>query len=661
MKVINWKALQISEQDLKQALRDASDEQNLLKRIVIALFKQRDLWESRDDSVELFDPSRHYVQGQNVALPYREQDGDFDLWKITTVTAVRDDENPIQGRFQVVEFEGELQKRVAGIDGAAMPPLQFPAEEKLEQVAKKIVTQHKADFERQLPFLSERCRQALRELFQHNKLCSTETVTQTLKEKGFLRDWSEATQREVTEWLLRKECVRSPEGWMSKEQAERSGLGREVKRGPDVPIIRDNQGEQNLDEIEEEAEPEIEQELVTDYAEELSEKPADPMLTMSLQDWRNLPPPTGPIKLPTLTYQHIVEAYFPLTSKLSHFFPPGPSVAIEIICMDNCFRFWVNREDRTLKAFNEDMAQFTETLRMHGIPAGTYLWLERIDEFRYRLFPRELSQPKTVRAKRMWLDEHRRLCCEEIDFTMRYEGDQYIVVAELRLEDLEALWKEAKQVGMSILRAMCEAFQQIDPEGKGVHHTELFNAVFFRFRSCSPRTVLALLYRYQCFEALGNGRWRYLYGKPKIRKLPVRRPTIRIVGLPEFVLVGQRCDFTVRARQMRKVEVFAIFHDGSRKQIVWQSLDQEKVDISVSFTFEREGLWKVLAVGITEKGDRREVEKEVKVVLPLPKPMRWALDLVDNQGLTNIVDYWLKGLGVQGLEAIKQRYRRERA
>ena len=115
MKVINWKALQIAEQDLKQALRDASDEQKLLKRIVIALFKQRDLWESRDDSVELFDPSRHYVQGQIVALPYREQDGDFDLWKIVTVRAVRNDENPIQGRFQVVEFEGELQKRVAGM------------------------------------------------------------------------------------------------------------------------------------------------------------------------------------------------------------------------------------------------------------------------------------------------------------------------------------------------------------------------------------------------------------------------------------------------------------------------------------------------------------------------------------------------------------------
>ncbi|MFA0776819.1 MAG: hypothetical protein PVTTEEND_000533 [Candidatus Fervidibacter sp.] len=53
MKVINWKAVQIAEQDLMQALGDASDEQDLLKRIVICLFKQRDLWESRGDSFGL--------------------------------------------------------------------------------------------------------------------------------------------------------------------------------------------------------------------------------------------------------------------------------------------------------------------------------------------------------------------------------------------------------------------------------------------------------------------------------------------------------------------------------------------------------------------------------------------------------------------------------
>jgi hypothetical protein len=53
----------------------------------------------------------HVVKGDDIK---------FDLWKIVTVTAVHDDENPAQGRFQVVEFEGERQKRVAGIDGATI-------------------------------------------------------------------------------------------------------------------------------------------------------------------------------------------------------------------------------------------------------------------------------------------------------------------------------------------------------------------------------------------------------------------------------------------------------------------------------------------------------------------------------------------------------------
>lgn len=649
MKVINWKELQIAEQDLMLALHDASDEQDFLKHIVITLLKQQDTWEGRDDSVDLFDPSRHYKQGQVIALPYQERDWDFDLWKIVIVKTVIDEENPVQGRFQVVQLEGEPRKRVAGVDGATAPSLRLPPEEKLEQAAKKIVKQYGSDFERQFPFVLERCRQALRELFQHTKACSTEIVKQTLREKGFLGDWSEPTQEAVTEWLLRKDYVLTSEGWMSKEQAVKSGLGREVKRRPPVPII--------LQEIEEEAEEEIQEELATDYAEE-PEEPTDPMLTMTLQDWRNLPPPTGPIKLPTLTYQHIVEAYFPLTGVLSKFFPPGPCIGIKITCMDKSFRFWVNREDRTLKAFNEDRAKFAQTLRENQIPAGTYLWLERIDEFRYRLFPKELPQHKTVKAKWIGL-EGKRLCCEEIDFPMHYEGNPYLVASELRLEDLEALWEEARQAGMSILQAMREAFQQIDPEGKGVHHTELFNTVFFRFRSCSPKTVLALLYRYQCFEKLGNGRWRYLHDEPIIPKPPVRRPMIRIVGLPESVLVGQQCSFTVKAKQIRKIEVFALFQDGSMKQIYWQSLDQDKVDIPISFTFEQEGLWIVLAIGTIRDGSKSDAKK-VQVILPLPKPVRWALNVVCNSSLTDIVECWLRGRGVQGLEAIKQRYRRER-
>jgi hypothetical protein len=52
-----------------EALRNASDEQGLLRQIVIALFKRQEEWESRPDSVELYDPSHRYEQGQVVALP----------------------------------------------------------------------------------------------------------------------------------------------------------------------------------------------------------------------------------------------------------------------------------------------------------------------------------------------------------------------------------------------------------------------------------------------------------------------------------------------------------------------------------------------------------------------------------------------------------------
>jgi hypothetical protein len=115
---------------------------------------------------------------------------------------------------------------------------------------------------------------------------------------------------------------------------------------------------------------------------------------------------------------------------------------------------------------------------------------------------------------------------------------------------------------------------------------------------------------------------------------------------------------------MQIIAIFAILRGGPLKEIEWKHLTQEDVDIPVSLTFEQEGSWVVLAVGIMGKSKGYDLKgydlKEVNVVSLLPRPVRWALDAMYNQGLVNIVDSWLKGLGVQGLEAIKQRYRRER-
>jgi hypothetical protein len=124
-----------------------------------------------------------------------------------------------------------------------------------------------------------------------------------------------------------------------------------------------------------------------------------------------------------------------------------------------------------------------------------------------------------------------------------------------------------------------QVFEKLDPEGQGLHWSEVFNATYL-VRMCSPRTVIGILYNQPCFESLGDGRFRLN------SKVPL--------------------------------------------QIVVSPPDQP-------------------------------TSTEPVLQPELPKPLRWALDVVYNQGLTDIVDRWLiKSLGVQGLEAIKQRYRRER-
>lgn len=659
MRVIDWTKLQITEQDLVQALRDANDEQDFLKQIVIKLLRQRDSWENRRDCVELFHPARRYEHGQIIAVPCREQGWDFDLWKCVRVVSTSEDENPVQGQFQIVQLEGLQQKLAAGIPGAPDLPFQFPSEASLERASECILRLHKAVFEQKFPFATERGRTVLRDIFQGKEVWDISSIMQRLKDEGLLGDWSEDTLRLLTEWLLRKNGY-LPFGenrWTSSKP------NRPVKRSPDVPRIRDAWGEHDLRKIEEEAEDEIEAPIHDDFGEEATEQPSDPMLTMSLQDWRNLPPPIGPIKLPTLTYQHIIEAYFPLTEELSQFFPPGETVGVEIIFVEKPFRFWVNRKDKTLQAFDEDAMQFTEALRAYGIPAGTYVWLERIDEFHYRLFARALLQPRLVRAKRIWLDNQKRLHCEEIDFQMRYEGNPYLVVSELRLEDLEALWREAQLSGISILTAMCRAFQEIDPESKGVHQTELFNAVFFRYRSCSPKTVLALLYRYQCFEPLGNGKWRYVPHKGLSRKPKSYKPMLRIKYLPSSLVLGQKCNFTVCAQRVRKIEVSVRIEEifAEPIQVGNWILSQDKADIPCSVQFEREGLWTVHAVGVAIDGRKLEDRKSVEVILPLPKPIRWSVDKIERDlRFRSVVERWLKNWHPSlNLDAIKQHYREQ--
>lgn len=661
IKVINWANLVVSEREIMQALNNARNELEFLKCLVILLLRQHRSWQGRSDCVELFSPSWRYKQGEVAALPFGVQDFGFHLWKVAKVVSVYDDENPAQGQFQVIQFEGEQQKYVSGIDDAHLI-FRLPQDEsEFEQASTEIVKLHFDEFKRQFPFIAKECSDKLKELFRQHRVCKEEAISQCLEE--FLRNWSQTTKQKIMEWLLFQNGFNVRCGadiWTSEEYAEKLGLNREIKRQPSVPRIRDEKGEQDLSQIESEMEDEVEDSLRDDFGEkQVAEKDFDPMLTMSLKDWRNLPPPTEPIKLPTLTYQHIVEAYFPLDKSLSAFFPPGKFVSVEIELMGERILFWVNREDKSLKAFETERKKFSEILRANGIPAGTYLWLERIDEFHYRIFARALQQERQVKAKLIRLDERKQLRFEEIDFPMRYEGNPYLVVSELRFEDMEALWKEAEQTNMSILTAICKAFEQIDPERKGVHHTELFNAVFFNYRCCSPKSVLSLLYRYRCFERLGNGKWRYEPNMGKVPKPRSNQPKIRIFDLPELVYLDQEMNFRVQAQLVKEVTVsFICLQKPSIQIFEMRLIDKEKADIPFSVPLKQEGMWYVWVNGTTKDGKKLQKGYLVKVVLPLPKPVRWAISLVEQEHrFKDIVELWL-GKQNLSLDAIKQRYRR---
>jgi hypothetical protein len=158
-----------------------------------------------------------------------------------------------------------------------------------------------------------------------------------------------------------------------------------------------------------------------------------------------------------------------------------------------------------------------------------------------------------------------------------------------------------------------QVFEKLDPEGQGLHWSEVFNATYL-VRMCSPRTVIGILYDQTCFESLGDGRFRLnpevpLQIKEKVVSPPDQPTSTEPVPQPKL-------------SQLLRRAMDAVYNQGL-------------ADI---------------------------VDRWLKVLQPeLPQTLRWALDVVYNQGLTDIVDRWLiKSLGVQGLEAIKQRYRRER-
>ncbi len=563
MNLVNWLCLQPTEAEFTSAIKALQGVTHLrtLLQALVRTILQGHPWQERDDLIPLFDPTQRYTVGDYVALPlHDEQALRPDTWRIGRVTAVVEGHNPVQGAFQVVtvEVDGRGRRYAAGLPQGRPLRLAFPPQdpEDLEwlvgdivdtydQPLTAVVQQAVEDGHLDVVLLNDRVLRgdllvpfdgemqrliaaAFAALPGAGRLyLTTDELLRRLREAGHLSDVPDDVARFSLAFHLRDAGYHLLGGdrWISATYLE--ALNRRVARRPRVPVVRSRvareRGEDDTPEFsayEEVALAQEAQEVLEALGEE--EAPESEPAVLTPDAWRRRAP-SGPVPMPTLTYQQIIEGLFPLTSKLAAAFPPGEDpllVDVQIIegepipCL-------VSRAERLIKAV--DPEGFRRRFLEAGIPAGTKLWLERRGDWAYRIAPRPLSRPQAVCCKLVWIEEGE-LRFAETEIEMRYEGDAHLFKAELRFEDVDALFREAEESGLSIFDALWYTFPelaQLDPEGK-VHYTELFNAVFFRHRMCSPRSVVTELYTRPCFVPVGGGYFRF---EPQrgIRRKPTRR------------------------------------------------------------------------------------------------------------------------------------------
>lgn len=129
MDLINWLAAKPTDSDLKRAADklDGSAHMRVLLQSLVRATLESYPWFGHTDLVSVFDPSRRYEVGQEVAMSVHDPQGlRPDTWRIARVKAVADAENPVQGAFQVVTLSMDGRDRIyaGGVSGARAS---FPA------------------------------------------------------------------------------------------------------------------------------------------------------------------------------------------------------------------------------------------------------------------------------------------------------------------------------------------------------------------------------------------------------------------------------------------------------------------------------------------------------------------------------------------------------
>jgi len=568
MHAINWLELQPTQAEvnaLNESIHFPVHAREVRKKLVELILHSHRNDEESLDLLPYYDPSHEYFEGEWLALPiYDQQELHPTTWQIARVAKIEEskDLNRILSpdvsenlkKYRVKE--GDLHIRLeeifqilyldlyddsqAFLVGAAknsryhFPNFRSYHEEDLKNLATLLEDSFAKRIQRTLQDLSEKGE--LQGEFANDTFLPRNTEILALnKLVSFFRSLSAAKLWITTEEILaglpelsqidRQQALHILQASLSKSPYKSLGndywttpdlfeeISREIERGLPVPRVRSKLElwtDEDLRDFEIiQPDEEVEEDNI-DFDE--FQIPPDTSLRAEIGEWRA----TKEVQLPTLSYLHITQAYFPL-GKISSAFAPQTSLAFIQIIEGEHLAFLVDREQGVLSA--KDIKGFRVKFLESDMPAGTYLWLEYQGGNKYRISPRPQAE-KLIPCKLAYM-ENGKLHITQTEIPMRYEGDPSVFKADMRFSEIDALFEEARKANLSIRDAIIYAVQEIcitDPKNQA-HREDVFNAVYLK-RMCSPNSVRSLLSQIPCVESLGDGYFRYV---PEFRNLPVTK------------------------------------------------------------------------------------------------------------------------------------------
>jgi len=275
----------------------------------------------------------------------------------------------------------------------------------------------------------------------------------------------------------------------------------------------------------------------------------------------------------TLRARHYYEGWLPLTGQVRRLFPHFASGRQEVVFHHHfgdepgSFRAWVDHGRGRIWVSPE----MHETFRRHRIYPGARLRISARNEQEYDIATRPTDRTAPIRVWRMWLDENGRIQYEAFEEPRRYDVADDVYVADVRFEDLKALFLQAEEVGDSVFGLMYrKAVEWWEARGRDdliVTADQLFKAIHFdeEGRMVSKATIAWELWQRLAFEPLGGGRYRFrpefgdrrrsvMSTHPRRRRRRPPRPRSECLEQVRR-LVGQEIRTLKRHRPFRIVEM----------------------------------------------------------------------------------------------------------